>query len=722
MHVTRAAKAGFCFGVKRALDMAEKTIQSSVSYSLGPLIHNHQVVERLKRQGIDMVDTVGQVGEGQTLIIRSHGVAPDIYAQAERKKIKVVDATCPFVQKAQRLAAESALNSQVIVVGDKLHPEVRGILGWAGHQAIPIETLAEAEKLPVYPHIAVLAQTTQTRQNFTEIIAELKKHTPDLKVHNTICNATEERQEAARELAETADVMVVVGGRNSANTRKLAAICSESTDTYLVESADELEENWFTKAKVAGLTAGASTPDWIIEEVYKKMTEMNEQDAVTENKAKEAKDENMENWDQSLSEVHRGGIVHGTVVKVTSDEVFVDIGWKSEGVIKPGELSVGREVDPHTLVAVGDEISAVVLRLENEEGYTLLSKRRVDEQAAIEDLERKFENKEELQAQVVEVVKGGLLVDIGMRGFVPASQIQQGYVEDLNQFLGQTLRLRLIDFDAHKKKAVLSQKVILNEEQAQRREQLFDSLKEGDRIKGVVKRLASFGAFVDVGGVDGLLHISDMAFSRIKHPSELLKVGDEIEVQVLRVDKESGKLSLGLKQTKPNPWDSVGANYPVGDVVTGKVVRITTFGAFVQLEDGVDGLVHISQLTDHHVAKVEDVVKVGETIRAKVIECRPEDKRISLSIKEAVNEEQIKESEQLLTEQGEIPTVTIGDAVGEIPADAGTSSEEGKKSKKSRSRKKVESSEVSESSADGKDSTDGDSNKDSEDAKDSENE
>ncbi len=666
MNVVRATKAGFCFGVKRALDMAEKTAQASVTFSLGPLIHNHQVVERLEARGIKTVETIEQVEEGHTLIIRSHGIAPEIYAQAEQNKIKVVDATCPFVQKAQRLAAESALNYQVIVVGDREHPEVQGILGWAGHQAIPIEQLEEAKQLPNYPRIAVLAQTTQTKQHFMEIVEELKKHTDDLLIHYTICNATEERQEAARNLADTVDVMVVVGGRNSANTRKLAAICAKSTETYLVEKADELKPEWFDTARAAGLTAGASTPDWIIEEVYKVMTEMNEQNLELTNEANEANNENMENWDQALAEIRRGGIVEGTVVKITDDEVFVDIGWKSEGVIKQGELSVGREIDPHTLVSIGDKISAVVLRLENEEGYTLLSKRRVDEQEAVKLLEKNFENKEEIQAKVVEVVKGGLLVDIGMRGFVPASQIQPGYVEDLNQFLGQTLRLRLIDFDAYKKKAVLSQKVILTEEAEGKKEKVFASLHEGDRVKGAVKRLTNFGAFVDVGGVDGLLHISDISFSRIKHPSEVLHVDQEIEVEVLKVDKDGGKLSLGLKQLKEDPWDVAAQNYPVGAVVNGKVVRITTFGAFVQLEDGVDGLVHISQLTDHHVAKVNDVVNVGDTVKAKVIECKPEDKRISLSIKEAEADAQAEQNVENSPEQTEIPPVTIGEAVGEI--------------------------------------------------------
>jgi len=652
LKVKRAAKAGFCFGVKNALDMAERTAETSHAVSLGPLIHNQQVVKRLAERGIQVVEDLDELTNQQALIIRSHGVAPIVYRGAENKGIQVVDATCPFVQKAQRLAAESAkMGQQVIVMGDKLHPEVQGILGWAGEEAIPIQTVEEAKELPFYPHLAVLAQTTQLAENFAGIVEELKSHTQDLVVHNTICNATAERQKAARELAEMVDVMVVVGGRNSANTRKLASICSKRTKTYLIETAEELEDVWFKEVRIAGLTAGASTPDWIIEEVYKKMTEMNEQEM------------DMSTWIDSCPELHQGTRVTGTVVKITREEIFVDIGWKCEGVIPMNELSV-KKTSPEDTVAIGDQITAIVLRVENEEGHTVLSKRRADEEGAKERLEKIAESKEEIQAEVVEVVKGGLVVDVGLRGFVPASQIQLGYVEDLNQFLGQTLRLRMIDYDPSKRKVVLSQKVILEEERAIKRTQLLETLKEGDVVTGTVRRMADFGAFVDIGGIDGLLHISDMAYTRIKHPSELLTIGDEVEVQVLKLEPQSGKVSLGLKQLKQSPWEQASVKFPVGSIVNGKVVRITTFGAFVGLGEGVDGLVHISQLADHRVNKVEDVVKVGDMVSVKVMDCKPEEKRMSLSIREAIADSNKAIDEQALASQSEIKPVTIGDALG----------------------------------------------------------
>lgn len=653
MKVKRAAKAGFCFGVKRALDMAERTVETSSAVSLGPLIHNQQVVKRLEERGIQVVNALEEAKSEQALIIRSHGVAPNVYHEAESKGIQVVDATCPFVQKAQRLAAESAqMGQQVIVMGDKLHPEVQGILGWAGEHAIPIQTVEEAKELPFYPHLAVLAQTTQLTENYERIVEELKLHTDELTVHNTICNATAERQMVARELAEMVDVMVVVGGRNSANTRKLASICAERTKTYLIETAEELESVWFQEAKEAGLTAGASTPDWIIEEVYKKMTEINDNEM------------DMASWAENFQELHPGARVSGKVVKITNDEIFVDIGWKSEGVIPLKELAVARQTRPEDVVSIGEEITAVVMRVENEEGHTVLSKRQADEERAKERLETLAVSKEEIQANVVEVVKGGLVVDVGMRGFVPASQIQPGYVEDLNQFLGQTLRLRMLEFDPSKRKVVLSQKVILEEERVIQRKHLLETLKEGDVVTGVVRRMVDFGVFVDIGGLDGLLHISDMAYTRIKHPSELLKIGDEVEVQVLIVDQQTGKLSLGLKQLKVSPWVAVAQNYPVGSLVNGKVVRIAPFGAFVQLADGVDGLVHISQLADHRVNKVEDVLKVGDMVSAKVIECKPEEKRISLSIREGTIDSNQKNDAEALALQSETEPVTIGDVLG----------------------------------------------------------
>jgi len=655
--------------------MAENAVLEGKTVTLGSLIHNQQVVDYLKSKGIKPVDSLEEIADGEQLVIRSHGVPPEIYRESQKRNIKLIDATCPYVQKAQKLAAElSKDNYVVIVVGDKDHPEVKGILGWAGENSLAINTIEQAKELPYIPSMAVLAQTTQHPGTFSEIVEELRKHTDNLIVHNTICKATEERQAAAQALAEKVDVMIVAGGRSSSNTRKLAAICSQKTPTYLIETAAEIQEIWFKDANCIGLTAGASTPDWIIEEVYTKMSEILEKanEALVEETPEVRKEDDvntMENFEHELPSIYGGAIVNGTVVKITEDEVFVDIGWKSEGVIPREELTATQILNLNEAVKIGDKISAMVTRVENNEGYTVLSRKKVAEYEARERLAALAESKEEIQAKVTEVTKGGLLVDLGMRGFIPASQIEIGYAGDLNKYLGQTLRLRVIEYNPAKRKLILSQKVILEEEQAEKREQLLASLQEGDVVKGIVRRLTDFGAFVDLGGIDGLLHISDMAFSRINHPSEVVKVNDEVELQVLKVDRDKGRISLGLKQLKPDPWSNVEQKYPVGSIIQGKVVRIAPFGAFVQLEDAVDGLIHISQLADRRVAKVEDVVKVGEMISAKVIECKPEEKRISLSIREMIADAQKASDQEAMLNQPEDIKITIGDAIGNIEQD-----------------------------------------------------
>jgi len=661
VEVLVARSAGFCFGVKRAIEMAEKTAVEGQAHTYGPLIHNRQVVERLEKQGLRAVNALNE-GLGK-VIIRSHGVSPEIYEQGKDLGLQIVDATCPFVQKAQRLARQFQQEGRrVVVVGDRRHPEVQGIIGWTGNQGIVVENPEEAKELPAFGPVAVLAQTTQPEKNFRAVVEVLRERNPDLVERNTICSATGERQDAALELAKQAEVMVVVGGKDSANTKKLAKLCADTgTPTYQVEKAEDLENDWFVGVKRAGLTAGASTPDWIIEEVITKMSEIN----VPGNPQKENHEfEDMASWEQSLQDIRRGQVVTGTVVRIIADEVLVDIGSKSEGVIPIGELAVKTPAHPGEVLSVGDRVNVMILRVESEEGYPLLSKRRADQLGAIDKIEEAFKSGKELSAKAVEAVKGGLLVDIGMRGFVPASQIQKGFVEDLQKFVGQTLRLRVIDFDRQKNKVVLSQKVILEEEAQQARAVLWEKLQEGQTVKGTVRRLANFGAFVDIGGVDGLLHVSDMSYGRVKHPSEIVKEGDEVEVAVLKIDREHEKVSLGFKQIMPSPWEAAGEKYQAGSIVTGPVVRVAPFGAFVKLEDGIDGLIHISQLADRRVLKPEDVVQVGQEVQAKVIEFKPEEKRISLSLKEAKTDLENREAAELLQNQTGDLRATIGDAIG----------------------------------------------------------
>ena len=648
MEVRLAAKAGFCFGVRRAIELALKTAREEKGpiYSLGPLIHNPQVVEFLQEQGISVVEDLSGCEDG-TLIIRSHGVAPSILATAREKGLKVVDATCPFVRRAQQLACDLTRDGfQVVVVGDREHPEVQGIVGWTGGRAVVVENAAEAAQLLSFTQLAVVAQTTQPLNNMQAVVNVLKAKATTLKVLNTICHAVAERQQAALELARQVDVMIVVGGASSANTRKLTELCRlTGTRTYQIERAEQLDPRWFHGAMIAGLTAGASTPDWIIEEVERRMRELEE---VT----------NQEEQMQTLPvrALRSGEIVRGVVVYVGQDEVLVDVGAKSEGIVPLRELSCCEVASPHDVVKVGDEIDVWVIKAEDSEGRIILSKNRADAVKAWDILDKAFKDGTPVEGVVREVVKGGLLVDVGVRAFLPASQVERGYVEDLGQYVGQHIRAKVIELNRGRKKVILSRKAVLEEEYTLRRQQTLNSIQEGQIVKGTVQRLTPFGAFVDIGGIDGLLHVSEISWRRISHPGEVLKVGDEIEVKILKVDRENEKVSLSQKQVLPDPWENVTEKYPVGKIVPATVVRLVPFGAFVELEPGVEGLIHISHLADWHVAKPEDVVQEGQEIQVKVLSVDPEEKRMRLSLREATQEKVHKESDE----------VTLGDVFGDL--------------------------------------------------------
>jgi 4-hydroxy-3-methylbut-2-enyl diphosphate reductase len=673
-----ATKAGFCFGVHRAIDLALKTVRETAPpiYSLGPLIHNPQVVAHLAGQGIEVVEEIETVPRG-TLIIRSHGVEPKLLEKAQELGFTVVDATCPFVKRAQRLACDlNDSGHQVVVVGDRKHPEVRGIVGWTSGQALVVEDRAEAGALPFYPRVGVVAQTTQPHANLEAVVDELRSRMGEVLVCDTICNAVVERQNAALTLARQVDVMVVVGGINSANTRKLTNLCrSGGTPTYHIETGDRLQPEWFQGCTAAGLTAGASTPDWIIEEVKRRMEELSEKEEVVgpeeqvnteqaaanrqENQQEEARSPEEELKTTPVRSLRSGEIVRGVIVQVGQDEVLVDVGAKSEGVVPLRELSCYDVSSPGEVVQVGDEINVWVVKAEDNEGRIILSKGRADAVKAWDTLDKAFQGEETVRGVVREVVKGGLLVDLGVRSFLPASQVERGYVEDLSQYVGREISARVIELNKARKKVILSRKVLLEEEYSRKRKDTLETIQEGDVVKGVVRRLTQFGAFVDIGGLDGLLHISEISWHRINHPSEVLKVGDEVEVQVLRIDRDNEKVSLSLKQVLPNPWELVAENYPVGSVVSARVVRLVPFGAFVELEPGVEGLVHISHLADWHVAKPEDVIAEGQQINVKVLSVDDENKRIRLSLREVEKDKDYQDTQG----SGE---VTIGDVFGDL--------------------------------------------------------
>ncbi len=634
MPLEIAAHAGFCMGVKRAVEAAMEAAaqadgQAVGICTLGELIHNPEVVKRLAEQGIPPIDSVAEA-RGRKVLIRSHGVSPDVIESLHQAGSEVLDLTCPFVDRLHRIvAAESRDGTPVILVGEKDHPEVIGTAGWANGPVYVVASVGEAHALPKLDRAFACAQTTFPPDKWRQILLVLREKVGQLGEHCTICSATETRQREARELAARADAMIVVGGRKSANTQKLYAAClALCPRTILVERAAEIPPRFANiETQHIGITAGASTPDDSLKEV---VTHMNE-----ENKTQVTPDENdlMAQIDATLVRIRPGQTVTGTVVQITDDEVCVNIGYKSDGLIKRSDL-----VDQD--VQMGAELEVEVVKVNDGEGNVLLSQRNIVNRKAWDALMAKYEAGEYVEGVGKEAVKGGLIADCGgVRAFVPASQLAPRYVEKIGEFVGKDMKLKIIEVDKAKKRIVASRKAVIVEESAAKKKEAWEHLEEGVVIHGIVRRLTDFGAFVDVGGVDGLVHITDLSWGHIKHPSEVVKPGQEIDVKVLGLDRERERIQLGYKQLMPHPWDNAAEKYPVGSIVEGKVVRLTTFGAFVELEPGLDGLVHISQCDVKKIAKVEDAVKVDTTVRVKVLNVDTEAKRISLSIRQVLEDE-----------------------------------------------------------------------------------
>ena len=623
MPLEVAAHAGFCMGVRRAVEAAEGVADAGrPSCTLGELIHNPHVVDHLRSRGVPPIASPEEA-QGRQVLIRSHGVAPEVLDALDRAGCQVMDLTCPFVDRLHRIVREeTSPDCPVVLVGEREHPEVRGTAGWARGPVYVVATPEEALQLPQMPRALAVAQTTFPPDRWEAVTAALRRRIPDLREHCTICNATETRQREARELAARADAMIVVGGRNSANTQKLYAACRQLCPrTILVECAAEIPPAFANiDSEFIGITAGASTPDGSLKEVVTRMTDIENKDFMAEVEA-------------TLVKIRPGQTVTGTVVQVTEDEVCVNIGYKADGLIKRSELT---QED----VKLGDEIEVEVVKVNDGEGNVVLSQRNIVNRKAWEALMAKYDAGEYVDGVGKEAVKGGLIADVeGVRAFVPASQLSQRYVEKIADFVGKEMKLKIIEVDKQKKRIVASRKAVMAEEAAAKKKEAWEKLEEGIVIHGIVRRLTDFGAFVDVGGVDGLIHITDLSWGRIKHPSEVVKPNQEVDVKILSLDRERERIQLGYKQLQPRPWDNAQEKYPEGSIVEGKVVRITDFGAFVELEPGLDGLVHISQCALNRVAKVEDAVQVGQVVRVKVLSVDPEKKRISLSIRQVLEEE-----------------------------------------------------------------------------------
>ncbi len=641
MPVSVAQHAGFCMGVRRAVDEALKAAESGAEIvTFGELVHNPQVIEKLEAVGISAVHDIERT-RGKTVMIRSHGVAPDVAGLLRETAKRVVDLTCPFVSRLHDVVTKySADGSPVILVGQADHPEVVGTLGYCQGPVFTVHDVEEARGLPVLKRALAVSQTTFPHERWEEILPALRARVERLDVQDTICTATVLRQNEAKRLAARVDAMLVVGGKTSANTRKLYETCKGICErTLLVERAADIPPGFANiHSESIGITAGASTPDWSFKEVVTRMADKEQLDRQVSTEEAE-KDSFMADVEATLVKIRPGQTVTGTVVQITDDEVCVNIGFKSDGLIKREDLVTED-------VKLGDEIEVEVVKVNDGEGNVLLSQRNILNRKAFAELVQKHENNEYVEGLGKEVVKGGLICMVnGIRAFVPASQLSNRYVEKIGDFVGQTLKLKIIEMDEQKRRIVASRRAVVREEAAAKKAEAWGRLQEGEIVHGIVRRLTDFGAFVDLGGVDGLIHVTDLSWAHVKHPSEIVSPDQEVDVKILSLDPERERIQLGLKQLQPKPWDLAPEKYPAGSVVTGKVVRITTFGAFVELEPGIDGLVHISQCAATRINKVEDAVSVGQEVQVKVLSIDPDAKRISLSIRALLEPEPAPQEE-----------------------------------------------------------------------------
>ena len=656
-----AESAGFCFGVRRSVEMAESVLaQFGSCLSYGELIHNDDVVSALQEKGMRVIASPSEAGSGDRVIIRAHGVSSSVIDSLEAAGAEVVDATCPRVKHIHRIVSRAAEEGQyVLVIGMRNHPEVEAICGWCGACSV-IESEEEASAwAQLHPDlvdhpICVVVQTTQTQRFFKNCVNSLKKRCTNLRIFDTMCFATFTRQNEAAELASRCDAMVVIGGKHSANSLHLAQICQEACpNVQFVERAAGLDLVKLAGCETVGLTAGASTPSWIIKEVRKAMDELKVEETIAveeateataaEEKAPEAAAPATETpaeevsfdamLEESLKSIYNGEKVTGVVTGISGTEVTVDLGMKYTGFIPTTDFTdAGEKVED--CVKLGDEIEALVVRVNDVEGTAMLSKKRLDNIKFWDDVEAAAENGSVVEGTVTETNKGGVVVNVkGVRVFVPASQTDLPREAELGQLLKNTVKLKITEVNKARKRVVGSIRRAAAAERHAMREELWNTIEVGKRYKGVVKSLTSYGAFVDIGGVDGMVHVSELSWGRIHNPAEVVKVGDELEVYVIGFDKDAHRISLGFKDPEANPWKLFTDQYSVGDVASVKIVKLMQFGAFAEVLPGVDGLIHISQVADHRIAKVDDVLHVGDVVDAKITAIDNENQKISLSIR-----------------------------------------------------------------------------------------
>lgn len=666
--INLAKTAGFCFGVDRAVNLVYELVEKGEKVcTLGPIIHNSQLVADLESKGVKIIDKVSDCPDGYTIVIRTHGVEKSIIDEAKCSNINYVDATCPFVSKIHRIVTEQPDDCVTLIAGDENHPEVKGIRSYCKGESFVFKNQEELEdilknhNLGEKKSLICVSQTTFSLKEWKKCEKILKKLYTNCRIYSTICNATADRQEEAAALSKDADAVIVIGGRHSSNTCKLRDVCKVNADTFLIETSAELKTIDLSKYKVIGVTAGASTPAVIIKEVLKSMSEeiiekeVETTSAKTEEVVETAETADKANMaavkasadgeasfeemlEESFREDENSKVVKGTVVNITPTEVFVDVeGRKQTGVIAFDDLSSEPITKPEDAVSIGDVLDLVIMKTDDSEGVLKLSKKLVDAFKGWEDIVAAKESDEVLEGTVISVVKGGVIVVTkGSRVFVPASLTGVPRNQELDVLKGATVRFRVIDINPARRRAVGSIKVVAIEERKAQQEALWATLEEGQKITGTVKSLTSYGAFVDIGGMDGMIHISELSWNRIKHPSEVVNVGDVVEVTIKALDAENKKISLGFKKIEDNPWEILKRDYPVGTDCKAKIVSVASFGAFANVIPGIDGLIHISQISWDRIKTPADVLNVGDEVDVRIIDIDFDKKRVSLSMKELI--------------------------------------------------------------------------------------
>lgn len=665
-----AETAGFCFGVDRAVNLVYSLVNDGKKVcTLGPIIHNAQLVGDLEQRGVKIIDSIDECPDGYMVVVRTHGVEKSVIDDIENKNIDYVDATCPFVKKIHRIVKKFDSSVPVLVAGDVNHPEVIGIRSYCNGKSFVFKNDEELRKILQNDYIdknekiICVSQTTFSLEEWKKCEKIIKKVCTNCEIFDTICNATADRQNEAYEISKKSDAMIVIGGRHSSNTCKLRDVSSAHCRSFLIETADELKSIDLSPYNVIGVTAGASTPSVIIKEVLKSMSEeIKEKEVETTSAVTEEVVETAETADkavkepavkasadgeasfeellnESFKENENSKVVTGTVVSITPTEVYVDVpGRKQTGVVAFNDLSAEPIDKCEDVVSVGDEIDLVIMKTDDQDGVLKLSKKLVDAQKGWDDIVAAKENDEILEGTVTQIIRGGVLVTTkGTRVFVPASLSGVPRNQELDSIKGQTVRFKIIDINPARRRAVGSIKVVADAERKEKQDAVWATLEVGKKMTGTVKSLTSYGAFVDLGGIDGMIHISELSWSRIKHPSEVVKVGDTVEVTIKALDEETRKISLGFKNIEDSPWEIMKRDYPVGSVVDARIVSFATFGAFANILPTVDGLIHISQISWDRIQTPQDVLKIGDVVKAKIIDIDYDKKRVSLSIKELLD-------------------------------------------------------------------------------------